>query len=243
MPSSTPFILQNVPADWGIPKRKLTLSWVGYKGRPLGDVEACNTVSIGFVSALDAFEVAVALPVLLADMSTPWTGLRGVAGLDFSDSYAFSLSYMIQGMPKEAVGDAVDLADASLAPFTLTLSEVFEPFNGDICIETLSKLDDFIAYHPHPSSHVIPLLPTKLLEFKPSLTSGDDISKLLELPPSLLKHELPSGNVLPIIRLFQNVAPTGYGDGDLGAVDVDAHPIRFDGWLERSLGEDGEESE
>jgi len=50
MPSFTPFILQNVPADGGVPHRNLTLNWVGYSGRPMGDVEACHSIPIGFIS-------------------------------------------------------------------------------------------------------------------------------------------------------------------------------------------------
>ena len=83
-----------MPVDLGIPLRNLTLNWVGYVGRPQDDVEACNSVSVRLVTALDAFEVDIAFPVLLAYVSTPWTCLAGVVGVDFSEGYALPFSHM-----------------------------------------------------------------------------------------------------------------------------------------------------
>jgi len=96
MPSA-PFILQDVPADGGISLRILAPEIVFgdayFWSRPEGDVEACNPISVCFISAFNAFEVTVASPVLLANAPAPWAGLACVAGLDFFNEYAFFFSY------------------------------------------------------------------------------------------------------------------------------------------------------
>ena len=129
MPSFNLFILQNTPTDGGVPEGKLGfLGTAENKIRPLGDVEACRSVSVCFVVAFDASKVAVAFPVLSTDMPAPWTSLAGVVRLDLFDGYAFPLSHMFQGMSEEAVGNTVNLPSALLSPFSLTLPEFSKPF-------------------------------------------------------------------------------------------------------------------
>jgi len=84
MPSSTPLILQGVPADGGTSLRNLAPE-IGFgdayfRSRPEGDVEAGYAIPIRFVAASDAFEVDVASPILFAYVPTPWAGLARVAG-------------------------------------------------------------------------------------------------------------------------------------------------------------------
>ena len=231
MPSSTPFILPNVPVDLGIPLRNLTLSWVGYVGRPQGDVEACNSIPICFIATLDTFDVDVAFPVLFTYISTPWTCLACVAGPDLSESYALPFSRIFQCVSEEAVGDAVDFAGASFAPFSSALSEMSKPLDSDVCVETFGEFDDFVAYLPHPHPNIVSLLSAEPFEFESSLASGYRISIPLEFGSSLLKMELFAGNILTIVCLFQNLTLVNYGYGDFGAVYVYAHPVGSDNGL------------
>lgn len=174
-------------------------------------------------------------------MSTSWAGLGGVVWLDFLDGYTFPLSYVFQCVPEEAVGDAVSFLSALLAPFTLALSEISKAFNSDVSIKLLGEFDDFVAYLPHSCSDIVSLFSAEPLELESSLASGNGVSTLLELRPSFLKPELFRGNVLPIIRLLQNLIFADDGYGYLGAVDVNAHSIRSDDGFRRGFGEDGEE--
>ena len=93
-----------MPFDWGTPERNPTLR-VGYSGRPLGDVEACHSVSVGLIATFYASEVDVDSPVSLADVSASWAGLRCVAWLYFHHEDAFPLGYMFQGVVEEDVED------------------------------------------------------------------------------------------------------------------------------------------
>ena len=107
MRSFSLFILQDAPTDGGASQRKLALLGIATKsslGRPLGDVEACNSVSVRFVAAFCASEVDVAFPVLFACVPTPWAGLACIAGFDFLDNHALSFTDAFQGMSEQAVG-------------------------------------------------------------------------------------------------------------------------------------------
>jgi len=232
-----------MPVDWGISERKLGLGTAENCTRPLGDVPACRSIPISLVSTPNTSEVAVTLPVLFAYMSAPWAGLASVRWLDFNDQHSFLFCCVFQGMPEETVRNAVHLLSALLCPFAFTLSEMSESFDGYVGIELLSQLNDLVAYLPHSCSDIVSLFSADPLELESSLASGNGVSVLLELGSPHLKAELLCGNVLSIVGLLQYFALTDYGYGDLGAVDVDAHPVWSGGWLGHSFGEDGKEAE
>jgi hypothetical protein len=163
MPSSTPFILQDMPTDWGIPLRNLTFM-VGYFSRPQSDIEARSTVSISLVATFNTFEADVASPVLPAYMPTGWAGLACVVGLDFFDEYALPFSHAFKRMPKEAVWYAVGLPSALPAPFAIMLPEMLEPFDRDVCIELFGKLNHLVGYLPHPRPNVVSLSSAEPIE-------------------------------------------------------------------------------
>jgi len=246
MPSSTPFILQDEPADGGSSLRRLApgiaFGDAYFWSRPEGEVEACNSVSIRFVTAFDTFEVAVAFPIFLSDVPTPWACLACVAGLDFLDEYTFSFSHAFESMSEEAVWNAVDLFSALLAPFSLTLSKMLESLNSYVCFELLSKFDDFVGYLPHPCSDVASLLPTKPLKFKPSL-AGAFISVALKPRPSLFKPELFYRDVLTEICLLQHFVFADDGYCDFRTVNIYTHPVQSNGWFWKILRENYEEPE
>lgn len=224
MPSFTPFILPDASADGGVPLRSLAPR-IGFGdsyfwSRPESDVEACHTVSVRLVSAFDAFEVGVALPIILAYVSTLGAGLAGVVRLDFLDEYALPFSYVFEGASEESIGDAVHLSSALLAPFAPALSKVSNPFYGNVGIKCFSKVDDFISYLPHPCPKVVPLLPAEPLELEARLAPRKGVSVFLEFGPPLLEPELSGGNVLTKVNLFQHLVVVDYGDGDFGAVDA-----------------------
>ena len=150
---------------------------------------------------------------------------------------------MFQCVPEEAVGNAVDFSSTLLAPFTLTLSEASELFDGYVSVELFSQPDDFISYLPNSCLHVVPLSSAGPFQFESSLASGNRVPIPLEFGSSLLKAELPHGNVLSTVGLLQHSISAYDGDGDLGAVYIYAHPVRPNGGFWRFLLEDDEKSE
>jgi hypothetical protein len=246
-PSFNLFILPDVPADGGIPLRNLspriTFGDSYFGTRPESDVEARNSISVRFVTAIDASEDAVAFPIFLAHMPTAWARLRSVVGLYLPNGYAFPFSYTLQGVSEEAVWDAVGFPSTLLTPFVLTLPEVSKPFDGDVSVELLCELNDFICYLPRSGLNVVSLFSAGPLEFKPGLAPGNGVSILLEFGSSLFKKKLSSGDILSVIGLPQDFLPADYGYGDLGAVDIYTQPIRSYGRFRCLSEEDGEEPE
>ncbi len=243
MPSSTSFIFPSVPVDEGIPQRSLTLSWVGYVGRPLSDVEARSPITVSLISAFDASEDAVAFPIRFAGIPALRAGLAGVVRFDFLDGYAFPLGHVLQGISEEAVWDAVDFSSALLAPFVLMLSEVSKPLDGDVGVELLSEFNDFVGYLPHPRPNVVSLFPAETFEFETSFSLGTVIPIFLEFCPIFFKAELSGGNVFSKVGLLQHVVWADDGYGDFGTVDIHSHSVRSDGWFRRGFVEDDEEAE
>lgn len=232
-----------MPVDRGIPERKLDLGVAQEFVRPLGDVPARRPITVSLVSAFHASEVAVAHPVFLVHVSTPWTGLTSVSCFDFPNHYALSLSNMSQGVSEEPVWDAVNLPCALLCPFAFTLPEFSEVFDGYVSVELLSEADNFVGYLPQSCSDVVSLFSAEAFKFEAGLPLGAVVSMLLESGSAFLESELFGGNVLPIVGLLQNLAFVDYGYGDLGAVYVDAHPARSNGGFWQVFGEGDEEFE
>jgi len=228
MPSSTPFILQDVPADGGISLRKLApeiaFGDAYFWSRPEGEVKACNSVSVRFISTFDTFEVDVAFPVFSADMSAPWACLACVAGLDFFNEHTFSFSYTFQGVSEESIGCAINFPSASFTPFASLFLQVSKPFNSNIGAELFGNLNHLVGYLPHPRPNVVSLFSTEFPEFETSF-AGALISITLKLRPSILKAELFYGDILPEIGLPQHFPFAEDGYGDFGAVNVHTHPV------------------
>jgi len=246
MPSSTPFILQDVPADGGTPLRNLApeiaFGDAYFRSRPEGDVEACNSVSIRFITTSDAFEVDIASPVLLTDMPTPWAGLACVTGGNLFHEYSLSFSYTLQGVPKECVGYAVNFLSALLAPLTSMLSKVSESFDSYVSVELFSQLNDFVGYLPHSCSNVVSLFSTKFPKLETSF-AGALVSITLKFCSPLFKHELFYGDILSEIGLLQHFPFTNDGYGDFGTVNVHAHPVWSVRGFWKVFREDDEEPE
>jgi len=64
-----------VPADGDISLRilapEIMLGDTWFWSRPEGDVEACNSISVRFISTFDVFEVDTAFPVFFTNVSAP----------------------------------------------------------------------------------------------------------------------------------------------------------------------------
>lgn len=176
-------------------------------------------------------------------MPTPWTSLRSVVRLDFLNDYAISLCHMFKAMSEEPIWDAIGFPSALFTPFTLTFSEVPEPFYGDISVELFSEFDDFVRYLPHPRSNIVSLSSAESFELEPSFASRNRVSILLKLRSSLLEPKLFGGNILSKVGLLQHLISADYGYSDFGAVYVYTHPVlSYDGFR-HLLREDGEEPE
>jgi len=232
-----------VPVDWGIPERKLDMGVAEKLVRPLGDVPARGPVSVSLIATFYTSEVDIAFPVLFAYVSTPRTGLACIAGLNFDNHYSFPLSNMLQSVSEEAIRDAVNLPSALLAPFALTLSEIFKPFNSDVAVEFFSELHDFVSYLPHPRSDVVSLFSAEFFKFKSCFPFGNGVSIFLEFCSAFLEPELSCRNVLSKVCLLENLVFANHGYGDFGAIDVYAHPVGSNRGFWRFLLEDDEKPE
>jgi len=211
--------------------------------RPFGDVEACRSVSVSFVSTPDACKVSIAFPVLFVNMSTSRAHLAGIVWLDFLHHYAFSLCYVFQRMFKEAVGDTVHLPSTLLAPFILPFLEMSKLLYGNVRVHLLSEFDDLIRYLPQSSLHMVPLFSAEPSEFDSSLASRTGVPILLEFGSTLLEAELSSRHILSIVGLLQNLSLADHGYGYFGAIYVYAHPVRSRIRFRGVFREDDEEPE
>jgi len=115
-------------------------------------------------------------------------------------------------------------------------------FDGYVCVELFSQLDNFISYLPHPCSNIVFLLSAQAFKFEGCL-AGALIPVALEFCSAFFEAELSRGNVLSKVCLFQNFLFAYYGYGDFGAVHVYAHPVLSSRRLWKVFGYDYKEFE